>query len=201
MTVEIVLGLPQGMRGAAVRLYWQAFGGKLGMVMGPERRALQFLDRAIRGDHVFVAIEAGRLLGMVGFKTPQGSFAGGAMGDLMAVYGWFGATWRAAALELLNREVDNERFLLDGICVAADARSRGIGALLLAAIEAEAVRRGYASVRLDVIGENWRARALYERQGFVVIRRARLGLLRHVFGFASSLTMVKAVGMGGAAGA
>lgn len=194
MSVQIARGLPDALRAEAVRLYWQAFGGKLGTVMGPERKALAFLDRSIRADHAFVAIEDGRLLGMVGFKTPQGSFAGGSMPDLVAVYGWFGATWRAGLLELLNRDVDNERFLLDGICVEAAARSRGIGAQLLAAIEAEAVQRGYAAVRLDVIGENWRARALYERQGFVVERTERLGLLRHVFGFASSLTMVKPVG-------
>lgn len=194
MTVRILRGLPDVLRAEAVRLYWQAFGGKLGAVMGPEARALAFLDRAIRGDHAFVAIEDGRLRGMVGFKTPQGSFAGGAMADLVAVYGRFGATWRAGVLELLSREVDNDRFLLDGICVEAEARSRGIGAALLAAIEAEAVQRGYGAVRLDVIGENWRARALYERQGYQVVRTHRLGLLRHVFGFASSQTMVKVVG-------
>lgn len=193
MSVEFLIGLPQAMRADAVQLYWQAFGGKLGTVMGPESRALEFLGRVIRADHAFVAVEDGRLLGMVGFKTPKGSFAGGAMADLVAVYGWFGATWRAGVLELLNREVDNERFLLDGICVVQAARSRGIGAQLLGMIEAEAVRRGYASVRLDVIGENWRARALYERQGFVVVRTDRLGLLRYVFGFGSSLTMVKAL--------
>lgn len=186
-------GLPEPLRGDAVRLYWQAFGGKLGTVMGPEARALDFLGRVMRADHVFVALDGGRLLGLVGFKTPQGSFAGGAMADLVAVYGWFGAAWRAALLEMLNREVDNERFLLDGICVAAEARSRGIGALLLGAIEDEARARGYGAVRLDVIGENWRARALYERQGFEVVRTERLGLLRHVFGFGSSLTMVKPV--------
>jgi len=194
VSVQIAHGLPDALRADAVRLYWQAFGGKLGTVMGPEPRALAFLDRVMRADHAFVAVKDGRLLGMVGFKTPKGSFAGGAMADLVAVYGWLGAAWRAALLELLNRDVDNERFLLDGICVAADARSQGIGARLLAAIEAEAVVRGYASVRLDVIGENWRARALYERQGFVVVRTDRLGPLRHVFGFASSLTMVKLVG-------
>lgn len=191
MSVEIIFGLPEALRPAAVTLYWQAFGGKLGTVLGPRPHALRFLERVMRADHVFVAVEAGQLRGLVGFKTPGGSFAGGGMADLTAVYGWFGALWRAALLDLLSRDVDNARFLLDGICVAQDARSQGIGALLLAAIEAEARLRGYPAVRLDVIGDNWRARALYERQGFVLVRTERLGLLRHVFGFATSLTMVK----------
>jgi ribosomal protein S18 acetylase RimI-like enzyme len=194
MSVEIRFGLPDALRAEAVRLYWQAFGGKLGSVLGPEPRALAFLGRVMRADHVFVAVEDGQLLGLVGFKTPAGSFAGGAMADMRAVYGWFGSVWRALVLELLNRDVDNERFLLDGICVAPAARSKGIGARLLAAIETEALARGYPAVRLDVIGDNWRARALYERQGFRVVRTEKLGPLRHVFGFATSLTMVKTLG-------
>jgi len=189
----VTFGLPGGLRAEAAMLYWQAFGGKLGLVLGPEPKALVFLERVIRADHVFIAAEGGTLLGLVGFKTPRGSFAGGGMADLVAVYGWLGALWRAGLLELLNRDIDNDRFLLDGICVTQAARGRGIGAALLAAIDVEARHRGYPSVRLDVIGDNWRARALYERQGFVAVRTQRLGLLRLVFGFATSITMVKAL--------
>ena len=39
------------------QLYWQAFGGKLGRVLGPDARALAFLERVIREDHVIVALE------------------------------------------------------------------------------------------------------------------------------------------------
>lgn len=193
MTVSVQTGLAPQLRPAAARLYWQAFGGKLGLVLGPEPRALAFLDRVMRADHVIVAVEGGQLRGLAGFKSPAGSFAGGGMADLVAIYGWAGALWRAALLGMLMQDIDNERFLLDGICVAPEARSRGIGALLLAAIDAEAARRGYTAVRLEVIDDNWRAKALYERLGFVTTRRAKLGLLRHVFGFASAVTMVKPV--------
>ena len=194
MSVQIAQGLPPAHRDAAVRLYWQAFGGKLGAVLGPENKAWAFLHRVMRADHCFVALEGDALLGLAGFKSPAGSFAGGRMADLRVVYGWGGAIWRAALLQLLSREVDNARFLLDGICVAPQARSRGIGATLLARIESEARTRGYGAVRLDVIGDNWRARALYQRQGYRAVRTERLGVLRHVFGFATSTTMIKHVG-------
>jgi hypothetical protein len=46
-------------------------------------------------------------------------------------------------------------------------------------------------VRLDVIQDNFRARALYERQGFHAVRTDQLGLLRFLFGFASSTVMVR----------
>lgn len=193
MTLRLCLGLPADQRAAAARLYWQAFGGKLGRVMGPEALALAFLTRVIREDHVIAALDDDRLLGLIGFKTPGGAFAGGGMADLRAVYGVAGSLWRGALLRMLSREVDGERFLVDGICVAAEARGLGIGSALIEAICVEARSRGYAEVRLDVIDTNHRARALYERQGFVATRTTGLGLLRHVFGFAAATTMVRPI--------
>ncbi|NUB44748.1 GNAT family N-acetyltransferase [Fertoebacter nigrum] len=194
MSLRLVLGLPPQHRRAAAQLYWQAFGGKLNQVMGPEPRALAYLMRVIRPDHAIVALEGDRLLGLAGFKTWQGAFAGGGFDDLRAVYGLPGALWRSALLWCLQREIDNTHLLLDGICVDRSARSTGIGTALLAAICAEARQRGYPGVRLDVIDTNWRARALYERNGFVVTGTQRLGPLRHVFGFAAATTMVRQLG-------
>lgn len=194
MTPRLCLGLPEGQRAAAARLYWQAFGDKLGRVMGPEQRALAFLHRVIREDHVIVALDGTLLLGLVGFKTPQGAFAGGQFADLRAVYGLAGSLWRGALLQMLNREVDSTRFLVDGICVAAEARGLGVGSALIEALCAEARARGYCEVRLDVIDTNDRARALYERQGFVATRTQGMGPLRHVFGFGAATTMVRALG-------
>jgi ribosomal protein S18 acetylase RimI-like enzyme len=185
-------GLPTSLKADAAALYWQAFGGKLGRVMGPDARALAFLQRVIRADHVYVALDDhGRLLGLAGFKTPDGAFAGGGWADMRAIYGVGGVLWRAPLLALLSREVDNDRFLLDGICVAPAARGLGVGSALMAAIENEARERGYAYVRLDVIDSNWRARALYQRLGYAAVNTVPLGLLRHVFGFNAAVTMVK----------
>ena len=192
--ITISLGLPPSLRVQAAAIYWQAFGGKLGQVMGPDARAHAFLIRVMRSDHVLVARdETGALLGLAGFKTPQGSFAGGSWADMRAIYGLTGLLWRAPLLALLSREVDNDRFLLDGICVAPAARGLGVGSALMAAIEDEARARGYAYVRLDVIESNWRARALYERLGYMGIKTVPLGLLRHAFGFDAAVTMVKPV--------
>lgn len=192
MAVTLHMTLPPNLTEAAAALYWQAFGGKLGLVMGPDAKALRYLIRILRADHAIAAIgPSGELLGVAGFKTPLGSFAGGEWADMVAIYGWIGALWRTPLLGLLAREVDNERFLLDGVCVTKDARGQGIGSALLDAICTEAQARGYGQVRLDVIDTNWRAKALYERLGFKVLKTDQLGLLRYIFGFASSSTMVK----------
>lgn len=192
MGVTVFLGLPAHLRPQAVRLYWEAFGGKLGRVLGPEPRALAFFDRVIRADHCLAALDSdGHLIGMAGFKTPQGSFAGGNWADLTAIYGVIGGRWRGLVLWALGHDVDNDSFLVDGICVTRQMRGKGVGSLLLAALYDEGAGRGYRSVRLEVIDANTRARALYEREGFIAIRRQELGPLRHVFGFAAATTMVR----------
>ncbi|MFN3721977.1 MAG: GNAT family N-acetyltransferase [Paracoccaceae bacterium] len=192
--MHVRLGLPEHLKPQAAVLYWQAFGGKLGRVMGPEARAHAFLLRVLRADHCICALsDDGQLLGIAGFKSWQGSFAGGAPEDLRAVYGWLGAAWRGALLRLLQSEIDNDRFLIDGICVAREARGHGVGSALVAALMAEATARGYRAIRLEVIDTNIRARALYERLGFAAWRVETLGPLRHVFGFSRAVTMVRAL--------
>lgn len=192
MGVTIFRGLHDQLRPQAARLYWEAFGGKLCRVLGPDDRALRFFEKVIRGDLCFSAVgDGGELIGIAGYKTPAGSFAGGSWDDLTTVYGRLGGRLRGGVLWALGREVDNDRFLIDGICVARAHRGKGVGSQLLAALYHEATERGYGSVRLDVIRENFRARALYERQGFQPVRTEKLGALRFLFGFASSTTMVR----------
>lgn len=190
--MQVRQGLPESYREAAARLYWQAFGSKLGRILGPETQAIAFLTRVLRPDHCFfVTDDEGTLLGIAGFKSVSGSFASGSAQDLRTVYGRFGGSWRQLLLRLLQSEVDNDRFLIDGICVAREWRGKGIGSALVDALVAEARWRGYDMVRLDVIDANVRARALYERMGFAPWKSETLGWLRHVFGFTRSTTMVR----------
>jgi ribosomal protein S18 acetylase RimI-like enzyme len=184
--------LPPEQRDGAARLYWQAFGGKLGRVMGPETKARVFLNRVMRADHCIVALDdGGQIVGLAGYKTQGGSFAGGTEADLRAVFGPMGATWRGALLALLGRDTEDDRFLLDGLCVSADLRGQGIGVRLIEAICLEARAQGYEAVQLDVTNTNPRARALYERCGFQLDSSSKIGALRLVFGFASTDRMVR----------
>lgn len=187
-------GFAESERDAAARIYWQAFGGKLGFVLGPGWRAHSFLRRALSPDHAIVARDrSGRLVAIAGFRSAEGSLAGGREEDMRAIYGRLGALWRRGVLWLLGHEVDNHRFLIDGIAVDDDAQGCGAGTALLRALCDEARARGYDSARLEVIDRNTRARALYEREGFVATGTHRTGLLRLVFGFASATTMVRAL--------
>lgn len=189
---SLLVGLPDALRPQAARLYWQAFGPKLGRVLGPEPRALAYLARVMRAQQAISAIGPdGRLLGLAGFRTAQGGFASGQAADLSAIYGPLGGLWRSALLTRLSDEPDEARFLLDGICVAPSARGQGLGSALIETICDEARQRGFAAVRLDVIEANTRAIALYERLGFQVTARHSIGALRLAFRFNAALTMVR----------
>lgn len=186
----IVHGIPKGCETRAAALYWEAFGGKLGNVMRPKHKALAFIRRVLDPTHAISALDQdGTLIGVVGFKTYKSALVGGTFADMRAVYGTFSALWRATLISLIERDTENERFLMDGIFVTADVRGRGVGTALLTAIMKEARERGYASLRLDVINTNPRARKLYEKRGFVATKTKHMGILRLIFGFESATTM------------
>jgi len=194
--VSITHGFDETERALIAALYWEAFGAKLGRVMGPDAKALRFIQAVLDPNHGICARDAsGTILGVVGFKTIKGALVGGGWADMRRAYGTWGAAWRSAAISLLERDTDNERFLMDGIFVTAQARGRGVGTALLQAIAQEARSRGYAKLRLDVIDTNLRARALYERFGFVAVDQQSLGPLKWLFGFEAATTMVLEVGI------
>jgi hypothetical protein len=112
MGLTIYSGLHAHLRAPAARLYWEAFGGKLGRVLGPDAKALAYFERVIRTDHCLAALdETGTLVGLAGFKTPSGSFAGGSWADLTGLRAVGRALAGHRALRRLGNEVDNDRFL------------------------------------------------------------------------------------------
>lgn len=192
MRVGYARSLSPADRQAAAALYWLAFGSKLAKVMGPEKKALAFIERVLDPAHVLLARDRNdAVLGLVGFRTARGAFVGGGLADLGAVYGRFGGLWRAACLRLLAQDIAAEGIVVDGLSVLSKARGQGIGAALLEALCAEAVARGHRSVRLEVVEENLRARALYERHGFVVHARRSSRLTRWLFEFGGFWVMVR----------
>lgn len=191
-TVEIRRGFAPENRGKAATLFWNAFSGKLGKILGPDDKALAFIEKTLDPDFSFSTLSKdGKLLGLAGYKTSGGAFAGGSLSDLTGVYGHLGGWWRGLLLELFERDLEPGELLMDGIFVHPDARGMGVGTLLLEEIFAEARRRGDRSVRLDVIDTNPRARALYERVGFEAVSTEETGILAGLFGFRSATRMVK----------
>ena len=191
MHVQISAGFAAHHRDQAAVLFWQAFQGKLGPLMRPERKALAFVSSVLDPVHAISATAPnGDLLGIAGYKTAKGAFIGGSLSDMANAYGWFGALWRGPLLGMLERDLEDNTLLMDGIFVTPQARGQGVGTKLLTAIKAEAANRALTQIRLDVIDTNPRAHALYEREGFVAGPVSHLGPLKYLFGFNHATTMI-----------
>jgi GNAT superfamily N-acetyltransferase len=87
-------------------------------------------------------------------------------GDVVALLA--GRPAGAVALMTLRPNVwyDGRVALLDELYVAPPQRNGGIGSALLAAAEAEAIRRGAQLMEINVDGEDVDARRFYERHGY-----------------------------------
>jgi ribosomal protein S18 acetylase RimI-like enzyme len=192
--IQITHGFREGERTHLARLYWQAFGAKLGKVMGPKDRALPFFERVFNPGFALAARDqSGNLLGVAGFKTAEGGLVEGGWREIAQVYGWFGAAWRTMLLSVLERDLQPGVFQMDGIFVDETARGMGVGTALLNAIMDEARKRNCREVQLDVIDTNPRARALYERVGFTPVLTEGTGPFRYLFGFKSATRMSRPV--------
>ncbi|GLQ10893.1 molybdopterin-guanine dinucleotide biosynthesis protein MobC [Devosia yakushimensis] len=174
--------------------YWEAFSRKLRYPLGPEPKAMAFLEQALDPSHAISAVSRdGAFLGIAGFKTPAGAFVGGNLAAMAKVYGWVGGLARSLLIGVLERKCEPGTLLMDGIFVHPEARSLGVGSALLEAIEKHARATGLKQVRLDVIDENPRAQSLYQRRGFAAQSQISLGILKPIFGFRSATTMVKTI--------
>lgn len=193
--MKVEQGFDDHERARIAGLYWEAFGSKLGRVLGPRPRALRFIAETLDPAHALCARAAdGGLLGVAGFKTAHGALVLGGVAALRSAYGPAGAMWRSGLLSLLQSDVDNDRFLVDGIFVAPEARGHGVGSRLIEALAQQARLRGHREIRLEVVDDNIRARALYERRGFIATGRRPAGPLRLVFGFRATTTMIRHLG-------
>ncbi|MFV0360890.1 GNAT family N-acetyltransferase [Tropicimonas sp.] len=188
--MRIVRGFPEEQRAQVARLFWLAFADKLARIMAPEDRALAFVEATLDPGHALSAQSAdGHLLGVAGFKTPDGGLISAGFRDMRRFYGLAGALWRGPLLDLTERPLAPGELLMDGLFVAAAARGQGVGSALIEAIQATARARGCESVRLDVIDRNHRARALYERHGFIAVGRTQTGVFARVFGYRHATVM------------
>ncbi|WHZ19827.1 MAG: GNAT family acetyltransferase [Rhodanobacteraceae bacterium] len=74
-----------------------------------------------------------------------------------------------AAVVFYRRNARNAR--LYSIAVGAHARGTGLGGALLAAAEADARAHGRAAMTLEVRVDNPSAKAMYERRGYLQVKR------------------------------
>lgn len=190
--VVILPRLPLEHVADAAALLLEAFEAKLAPLAGRGAVGQRVVAASLNPARFLTAMADGRLVGLCGVRW-RGSRRGLStpIRALAREFGWLRALPRWAALSMGHRAVPRRTLYVDHLAVAADARGRGIGTALLTAAVALARQQGFGQLRLDVVDTNPRARALYERLGFVALRTQRTPFLRRWLGFGAVTRMEK----------
>lgn len=185
-------GIDERDRALAAEIYWLAFKGKLAQILGPDEKGRAYFEAALNLHQAFGAFEGEELVGIAGFDVGQGGVFDERASQLFRIYG-MSALWRIMLLSVFSRAKAPGALHIDGIAVAENARNQGIGSALLDALTQKAKAAHCSHIRLDVIDTNPRAKALYERAGFEVVKESRLGPFARIYHFHSAYQMRKAI--------
>ncbi|MFF8670201.1 GNAT family N-acetyltransferase [Streptomyces sp. NPDC015242] len=186
-------GVPEGGEKEVAALYWEAFGRKLGPALDPPDAGRAFIAAHLHHDRGVTALVDGAVVGVAGYQLGRRALTGGKVRDVLSAYGLLRGLRRLAVLALFERTPEKGELVMDGIAVDASHRGGGIGSLLLRQVAAVAAENGCRRIRLDVIDTNPRARALYERHGFVARHTEQTPYLRRLLGFGAVTTMYRPV--------
>ncbi|MEU4562714.1 GNAT family N-acetyltransferase [Actinoplanes sp. NPDC023936] len=188
---ELSIGFTESERARVGELYWAAFRAKLRIAFRDDAAGAGQVTAALRPDRTLVARVGGEVAGMCGFHHGGHGAVDLSWARLRTGLGTVAAAWAALALAPLERRELDGVLVLDGICVAAEHRGRGIGSALLDAATELGARHGDQWVQLSVVDTNPRAEALYRRVGFETAGHGSIGALRHLYGFDRYRTMRK----------
>lgn len=188
--VSCQTGIPEKYRLEAVDLYFEAFGAKLSLAVRNKEALKSLLYKGFALNYAIGAVSNRGLLGIAGFHTARGSLTGRiSYRDLLSQLGMFKGNRAAAVFSLYERKPKPGELVMDGIAVRSDMRGLGVGSALLDEIHKYAKLKQYNRVRLDVIDVNSKAKRLYERVGFEVVKTESFPFLKRILGFGGVTTM------------
>jgi len=196
MQVDYLDYLPDDFKVSAIRLYFNALKEKLEPILGSDDRAQEALASNIATDKCLVAICNGKLVGIMGIQTNKRGFVNPNLKTMVRIYGNFGGILRMGGLAILHHTIGTDELYVDGVAVASEMRGKGIGSHLFELLEQAVLKKRIKTISLEVIDTNPRAKALYERLGFVAVKTQTLWLLNLFvrFPFRSATLMVKTMG-------
>lgn len=191
--VVIRYGLRDEERRRAAEIYYEAFGGKLGVVLGPPETAIPILADGFTDGPILVAFYRGEAAGLACLKFNGEDFLSIRASTLAHKFGWIESLSRLIMLRLIDQSPPKGGLLLDSIAIDGRFRSLGIGRRLIEAVFDLARNRRLTEVVLQVVDTNPRAQSLYERLGFTAVRTRRVPFMRSIMGFSAYTTMTKPV--------
>ncbi|MCF6311366.1 MAG: GNAT family N-acetyltransferase [Verrucomicrobiales bacterium] len=188
--IEYLLFLPEELRSQAAELYDEAFGKKFSLAIRSRKKRIALFEKCFMLDFAIAAISGDTLVGLAGFHDQQGSLTGGVTHELLiSELGFLRGNWAALVFLIYDRKPAEAELVMDGIVVSSEYRGQGIGGHLLEQLFDYAEEKTYECIRLDVIDTNPRAKKLYQKKGFEVVKEETYPYLRWLLGFGGSTIM------------
>ncbi|GAB4121957.1 MAG: hypothetical protein Fur005_06830 [Roseiflexaceae bacterium] len=176
-------------RRQAVQLLMAAFGQKitrLELFSSDEQQIGRILLACLQTAYGRYALAADRVVGVLGFDHgDHRSLMPFRRAVLQHEFGWFGGFVRTTWLAINHAYQRPKPGVLRLAMIAVDPhmRGQGVGSQLIAAAERYAQQNGAHTLTLEVVDTNPAARRLYERLGFMLLRREQYGLITAHAGF------------------
>ncbi|MDD7911925.1 GNAT family N-acetyltransferase [Pseudovibrio exalbescens] len=190
------LGIERGVKPDDIRavteLYVRCLASKILPILGDYPKAVDLFEGALNSHQVLIAKHKGQVVGVLGLKTASASPYEPTLREAWRILGVLGPL-RLMLLGLLDNSCDPQTVFIDGLAVHEEARSLGIGSLLLSKAEEIARTDGKSFLALEVINTNPRAEALYLKHGFRRVAEQRLGILELFFDFSRAAEMRKSL--------
>ena len=179
------------------RLYYQAFTKKfnyLWFFTKEEEKAFQVLARSLQYNYGLYALEGNKVLGFIGLNKKNETFFPAIYTSFTKAFGVIGGTWRYVGFgiyRLTKESLDTKTLYIDPVVVSAEARGMGIGTKLFdSTIElSKQLKLNY--VTLDVVDTNPKAKKLYEKLGFKVLKEGNTKWITKKAGFEKYFHMKK----------
>ena len=125
-TIEFLWGLRPEHVDTAVCLYDEAFGAKFELAIPSREKRLALFRQSFQPEFAICAVLDGRLVGLAGFHTADGSLTSGiGARELFKQLGWFGGVRATAVFSLYERTLSAGELLMDGIAVDSSCRGAG----------------------------------------------------------------------------
>jgi len=170
MNVELRWGLPEKYRLEVAAMLYDTFERKYRHTLGPRSFAIPFFATQLVPQFALLALHDGNLVGMVAAKTTAGELLN------IRFLQWL-QTYRLRALRsfIIGAPFYFEHrkpsiLTLSSLSVKPTYRGQGIGTALVNEFLRVAKEKGYRTVHLEVINTNKRAKSLYERLGFKIVK-------------------------------
>lgn len=166
MTLQ--LGFKEKDRLKAAALYANAFKRKFVHLIGNEDQVSALLEKGLDPNCCMAYYLEDQLVGLAGFHVGKHALVKISLSDFISEFGLFKGLIKGllSGIVFHRKPVVEIELLMDGIAVHQNFRGQGVGSKLFNALFEWTKKNAYKAIHLDVIDENPKAKALYERLGF-----------------------------------